>query len=127
MLREKLAHSHQAQIRKVRPSIGVAVGESGKLNEMLPAVKRQRDEPFIQHRENDGRALEVKCGLPEDRLARQQRLSDVGRDLHCPGVMFVVGVCERDQESRSGDAFTGARTLYASKDPARAEWCPRVA
>jgi hypothetical protein len=115
MLREQFAHAHEAQIGKIWLSICVTVGKPSELRKMFPAVKRQCHETFIYHRENYCGALQMKCSFREDRLTCQQRLSDAGGDLSRPRMVFVVGVCERDQESSICDA------LHGRENPFRAE------
>lgn len=100
MLRKDFAHPDTAQIGEVGLPIRITVGEPGELVEMIAAVKRQRDQPLVQHRKCDRGTVEVKRRFRHYRLAGQKRLRDIGCDLHSPGVMLVAGIGERDYKSR---------------------------
>jgi hypothetical protein len=64
MLREQFAHSHKAQIGKIRLSVRVTVGKPSELRKVLSAVKRQGHKTFIYLRENQRSALKMKCCFP---------------------------------------------------------------
>ena len=80
---------------------------------MFSTVKCHGDEPFIHHCKNHRRILEVECRFREDCLACQEGLCDTCSDLSCPGVVFVIDVCERHQESGIG------YTLHGREKPLR--------
>ena len=105
MFREEFAHPDKAQIREVGLPIGITVCEPGELDEVIAAVECQADEPLIHHGEDNGRALEVKGRFGENGFARQERFGYAGRELHRPGVVLVVGIGKRDQESRVGNSL----------------------
>ena len=115
MLGEEFAHPDEAQIGEVGLPIGITVSEPGELVEMIAAVKRQRDQPVVQHRKCDRSVLEVKRGFRQYRLAGQKRLRDVGCDLHRPSMVFIVSVGERDQKSRIGNS------LHERENPLRVD------
>jgi len=43
MLWEQLAHSHEAQVGKIRLLVRVSIGQAFELSKVLAAVKRERD------------------------------------------------------------------------------------
>ena len=105
VMRVKLTHADQTQIGQIRPAIGVAFGQAGQMREVLAAVKRQRDQPVGDECQRQVRVAEVKRGLRDNRLTRQEWLGHVRREPHRPGVMGVVSVGKGDQEPGVGDAF----------------------
>lgn len=99
----ELAHANQTQIRKVRLSIGVAVGERRKLLEMAEAIERDRDEALANHAQDDRNVLEVKGRFCEHRLTGQKRLGDLLGQPDRPIMVHIVTVGEGHQETCVGD------------------------
>jgi hypothetical protein len=69
MFWEQFAHSHEAQVGKIRLLVRISIGQMLQLNKVRAAVKRERDQPFIDHRQGHLGTLQVKCGLSKDSLA----------------------------------------------------------
>jgi len=43
MFCEQLAHSHEAQVGKIRLLVSISIGQAFKLSKVLAAVKRERN------------------------------------------------------------------------------------
>jgi hypothetical protein len=51
MFWEQLAHSHEAQVGKIRLLVRISIGQAFKRNKVLAAIKRERDQPLVYHRQ----------------------------------------------------------------------------
>lgn len=69
---EQLAHSHEAQVGKIRLLIGISIGQAFKLIKVLAAVELEGNQPLTYHRQGDCGTLEVKRRLSQDGLACQE-------------------------------------------------------
>jgi hypothetical protein len=112
---EQLAHSHEAQVGKIRLLVRISIRHAFKLNKVLAAVKRERDQSLIDHRQGNCGTAQVECSLSENSLASQKRFGDSNRNLSRPLVVFIVGVRKCHQESGVSD------TLHEREKPLRAE------
>jgi hypothetical protein len=112
MFRINLTHSYQAQIGEVRIPIGVALCKRCELDDMIAAVKRERNQALAQDREDDGHALQVKRRLGQYRFTSEQGLGHLLGDLHRPLVIVIVAVRERDQQSGIGNAYQGRENPF---------------
>jgi hypothetical protein len=112
MLWEKFTHPYETQIGEIGLSIGILIGEPGKLRKVFSTIERDRHQTFIDHRKNHSRVFQMKCRFRKDSLARQQRLRDAAGNLSRPVVIFVIGVRKRHQEARIGDALHGRENPF---------------
>jgi len=74
---------------------------------VLSEVEGWRGEAFLHHGEDDADAPEMKGGLRQDSLAREERLRDLLDYPYRPLVMPVVAVGKGDEEPGVGDALHG--------------------
>lgn len=105
VLWEQFAHSHQAQVGKVRLLVRISSSQTFELNEIFAAVKRERNQALIDHRQSHRGTLEVKCGLRKHSLASQKRFGEPNRNLSSPPMVFIVGIRKRHQKPRIGNAL----------------------
>jgi len=115
MFWEQLAHSHEAQVGKIRLLVRITIGQAFKLDKVLAAVKRECNQSFIDHRQGNCDTAQVECSLGENSLASQKWLGDSNCNLSCPFVVFIIGVSKCYQESGVSDA------IHEREKPLRAE------
>ena len=77
VLRMQLAHPDKAEVGQVRFAIAIAFGQGGQLREVVVAIEGKPDEIFFDHFQDDPSIAEMKCGLGQDRLAREKWLADL--------------------------------------------------
>jgi hypothetical protein len=107
MQRQDLAHSDQAEIGQIRPSVGVSVRQLGKLNQVLATVEREFDETFVDHGQDETRILEVERGFRQYRLTSLQWRCDAFRQGDGPAMVLVGPIGKCDEKAGVGDAFHG--------------------
>src|SRR5437016_4847172 len=82
---------------------------------MIIAIERKRKETFREHLQNQPGIAQMKRRLGQHGLARKKRLGNLFGNAHCPRVMTVARVGQRNQ-------ITGIRdTVHFFENPLRVE------
>src|SRR6059058_4838905 len=82
---------------------------------MIIAIERKRKETFREHLQNQPSIAQMKRRLGQHGLARKKRLGNLFGNAHCPRVMTVAQVGQRNQ-------ITGIRdTVHFFENPLRVE------
>src|SRR5437667_1390645 len=82
---------------------------------MINAIERKRKETFREHLQSQPSIAQMKRRLGQHGLARKKRLGNLFGNAHCPRVMTVAQVGQRNQ-------ITGIRdTVHFFENPLRVE------